>query len=84
MSTIAKRTKMARVWKTDKNAFPSRECWAISSSFRMRRALPGQVAVSEWKRLKRLNHDEFSHDINRGVSAGRVSGRGAACGSRRP
>ena len=32
--------EVARVWKTDENAFPSRECWAISSSFRIRRVLP--------------------------------------------
>ena len=72
--------EVARVWKTDENAFPSRECWAISSSFRKRRVLAGQCTVSRLKRLKRLKHDEFSHDINRGVSAGRVSGRGAAAG----
>ena len=38
-----------------------------------RRVLPVAVTGSG---LKRLKHDEFSHDIDRGVSAGRVSGRG--------
>ena len=32
--------EVARVWKTDERAFPSRECWAISSSFRMCRVFP--------------------------------------------
>jgi hypothetical protein len=32
--------EVARAWKTDEYAFPSRECWAINSSFRILRALP--------------------------------------------
>jgi hypothetical protein len=32
--------EVARAWKTDEDAFPGRECWAIESSFRKRRVRP--------------------------------------------
>ena len=39
--------------------------------------VPGLSGLCLVSHVKRWEHDEFTHDINRGVSTGRVSGRGA-------
>src|SRR5277367_6280465 len=73
---------MARVRKTDKHAFPSWGVLGHQVVVSNTPALPCQVAGNEWKRLNRLNHDEFSHGIDRIVSAERISGGGVAAGRR--
>ncbi len=69
--------EVARAWKTDERCVP--ESGVLGHQFVVSNA-PGPVRSvhREQLTLKRWKHDEFSHDINRGVSAGRVSGRGAA------
>ena len=66
---------MAWVGKTDERCVP--ESGVLGHQFVVFEGA-GSFRSLTWPSdtLKRWEHDEFTHDINRGVSAGRVSGRG--------
>jgi hypothetical protein len=58
---------MAPAWKTQNDAFPGQG--VLGHQFVVSNTA-GLTGLSTESKLKRLKHDEYSHDINRGVSAG--------------